>query len=106
MGCATNRLSSSKTGPPQDKNRPWEPFDAVVACLTRQSRCLQEKRGSNMLESEFQIGNSGSVAICCGFRAIVNCCATALDYRKMNAPPLSTTLEVPMYACGLNPMDY
>ena len=38
---------------------PWEPIDAVVACLTGQSRCLQETRGSNMLESEFQIGNSG-----------------------------------------------
>ena len=58
----TNRLSSSATDSPDDKNRPWEPFDAVVACLTRQSPCIQEKRGSNMLESEFQIGNSGLMA--------------------------------------------
>ena len=55
----TNRLSSSATDSPDDKNRPWEPFDAVVACLAGQSRCIQEKRGSTMLESEFQIGNSG-----------------------------------------------
>ena len=34
--------------------------DAVVACL-RQNRCIQEKRESTMLESEFQIGNSGLV---------------------------------------------
>ena len=54
----TNRLSSSETGSADDKNWPWEPFDAVVACLTRQSRCLQEKRGSTMFESQFQIGNS------------------------------------------------
>ena len=34
--------------------------DAVVACLTRQSPCLQEKGGSTMVESEFQIRNSGT----------------------------------------------
>ena len=53
--CVTNRLSSSETGSPDDKNWPWEPFDAVVACLTRQSRCIQEKRGSTLFESKFQI---------------------------------------------------
>ena len=40
--------------PPQGLDR------RPVACLTRQSRCIQEKRGSTMFESEFQIGNSGS----------------------------------------------
>ncbi len=28
---------------PGDKNRPWEPIDAVVACPTGQSRCIQGK---------------------------------------------------------------
>ena len=30
-----------------------------MACLTGQSRCIQEKKGSTLCESEFQIGNSG-----------------------------------------------
>ena len=58
--CETNRLSGSETVSADDKNRPWDPFDTVVACLTGQSRCTQEKSGSTMFESEFQIENSGS----------------------------------------------
>ena len=42
----TNRLSSSETDSPDDKNRRWERFDAVVACLTRQVVAFRKREGA------------------------------------------------------------
>ena len=69
-----NRLSSSETGSPDDKNRPWEPFDAFVACLTGQSCCIQESRvedgrGCSEHKARGPVSHPRSSNPACGFPA-------------------------------------